>query len=678
MRRPTATTPATGAYDDAADTRTDTNPNSHSTVSSFDRMGRLTGVKRADGSSRALQYDYNGNLTQETDFSGNVTKYVYDDANRRIETDAPEGKVVLTQYDALGHVTQETVQASDGSDARVTQYQYAHPLYKRTLVQRELDAGTSADEATQYDNNGNPTQITDAVGRITKRIYDARDRLTEEDAPYGKTTTFVYDAADRKQSQTIKNPGHADETTGYEYDNANRPTATTDAVGDHRTMGYDNTKNVTSRSDARGNLTQYAYDGRDELTQETGPETGQTTAYAYDLNGNRVTETWANGNVRTSAYDALERRTGTTDTIGTVEGLTYAPDDEIATRTDANGHVTTNHYDGLHRLKKQDLPPISGQARQIVKTFDVHGDALTEKDPGGHVTSHTYDALGRLATTTLPDVSGEPTATLHFAYDLTGRPTSQTDARGNVTTIAYDDGAHTKTQTDPATPDGSFTQVWTYDALGNEVSHTDRRGIVTATGYDADNRIVTITRDRLTTSTRAYAGGLLESDMDANGNKTSYQYDKAERKIEEDRPLSFKRTWAYTPMGDVATATDADGRKTTNTYTPRRFLETQSNNAGETTTYGYDGEGHRTSMQRPMGTTYAWSYTYDEGDRLIEVDDAFGATHFGYDLDGNKTSQTDASGNQTTYMYDARHHRRSVTYPAITSGAATGQAGPVR
>jgi YD repeat-containing protein len=67
----------------------------------------------------------------------------------------------------------------------------------------------------------------------------------------------------------------------------------------------------------------------------------------------------------------------------------------------------------------------------------------------------------------------------------------------------------------------------------------------------------------------------------------------------------------------VHSETDADGRTTTKTYTPRRYLDSETNNAGETTTYAHDGEGHRTSMRRPLGAGHDWTYAYDEGDRLV-------------------------------------------------------------
>jgi RHS repeat-associated protein len=681
----------TAAYDDIHDTRTETNPNHHETVSSFDTMGRLVGVRRHDGSQRTLDYDKNGNLLHETDFANppNATTHVYDDANRRTETHAPEGRTTLTTYDALGHVLSETIGEGDTAalDPRVTEYAYQHPLYKRTLVRRHLDAGTSVDEATDYDANGNPTKITDPLHRVIERHYDDRDRLHQEEAPLGKVTTTAYDNADRVISETLSGPGLADQVRKREYDDANRLTAAVDAESHRRSLAYDNTGNITSRSDARGKLTRMEYDARDRVTKEIGPAEGQVTTYRYDLAGNRTHEVWANGNDRTSTFDVLERHAVTTDSVGPVESYTYTANDDVETRTDANGHVTTNHYDGLRRLVQQDLPPIAGQARTLHKGYDVHGDVMSETDAGNHVTTHAYDALGRKTSTTLPPIAAEPDAVLGFGYDLVGNLTSQTDARGNTTTTVYDDLNRKTSQTDPATADaqgapgtdnGRFTQHWTYDVAGNVLTHFDRRSIVTTTTYDRENRPLIVTRDGLTTSTRSYdEDGRLHTDTDALGRLTTNTYDDAGRRIKEERPLGFVQSWTYEPLGDVHSETDADGRTTTKTYTPRRLLDSETNHASETTTYGYDGEGHRTAMRRPLGEGHDWTYTYDEGDRLVAVTDPAGvatgsSTTFGYDLDGQLTRQTDTNGHTTTYAYDARHHRTGLLYPTTAEGTASG------
>ena len=667
------------AYDDAAGTRLDTDPDGQATMSTFDKMGRLIKVTRVTGHDRRFQHDANGNLLVEEDFADppNVTRHTYDDANRRITTEEPEGRTTLRTFDALGHVISETVgEGADASgDARESVYAYDHPLYRLTRMTRRVNATTFAVEEYEYDNEGNLIGKRDAEDRETAFSYDARNRLVAEAAPLGRNTIMEFDGADRVIRQILRNPGFPDQVRTREYDPAGRLSVTTDAMGGRRTFSHDAKGNALSRSDARGNLTWMTYDARDRLVSEIGPAEGQVTNYEWTLAGKQKSETWANGNVRRTSYDMLGRKSQTVDDEGVVEAFTYTANDEIETRRDANGHVTRNGYDGLRRLVRQELPTISGAERVLRKRYNVHGDLESETDPQGHVTTHDHDGLGRRISTTMPDVQN-PGASLAFGYDLVGNLASQTDARGNETRFTYDALNRRTRQDDPPTLDGTWSQTWTWDAAGNELTHVDRRGVTTVTAYDLENRPITITRDGLVVSRRSYdKDGRVETDTDALGRITTNTHDAAGRLTREDRPLEHQRSWTWWPMGDVHTATDADGRTVTSTWTKRRFLASETNYAGETTVYGYDGEGHRTSMRRPLDGV--WSYAYDEGDRLIAITDPVGgaavpaqATTYAYDRDGNRTSQTDANGHTTSFAYDARHRLVQLSWPATAEGTA--------
>ncbi|MBO9664191.1 RHS repeat-associated core domain-containing protein [Dokdonella sp.] len=665
------------AYDDVADRSTETNPRDTQTVSAYDAMGRLVGVTTPAG-TRSLHYDRNGNKLDESDFAGGVTRYEYDEANRLTYKRESEGRTTRYEYDRLGHVVRETVGEGDtaAGSARVTEYVYADPAYRRTDVRRRLtgpDGDTWAVEHTGYDGNGNAVLTRDALNRETTREYDQRDRLRVQREPLGRTTTIAYDDADRKTKETLANVGGSgDQVREWSYDDAGRVRATVDAEGARRTTEYDRNGNVTLGRDGNGGTVISTYDALNRLLTQSGPETGQATAYGYDLNGNRTREVWANGRTITHVYDPLDRRTDSSDEEGRFEHLTYRPDGEIETRTDANGRVTTDHYDGLRRLVRQELPRVDGTPRELKMRYDVHGDVVGETDAGNHETIHDYDSLGRRTSTRLPDVDGA-SATHTTAYDLVGNVKSQTDARGNTTTFEVDELNRRVLQTDPADGSGEVhTQSWRYDAAGNEVEHTDRRGIATLTSYDRMNRVTGRMRDllMLETLTRDAEGNVLTS-LDAKRRLTTDTYDRANRRLSETRPLDAKRSWTYFPLGDVKSETDADGRTTTYTYTPRRYLATQTNAAGETTTHTYDGEGHRLTTERPLGENSTWHYAYDAADRLRTVTDPErNVTTYGYDADGNRTSIEDANHHVTTFGYDARHRLRSRNYPSVGGVAA--------
>ncbi len=240
-----------------------------------------------------------------------------DDANRLVTHNEGVGgdevRVTRMTYDALGHVLTETV--GEGEQARRREYRYEDPAYRRTLVRRELvgAAGSSwLEEATQYDGNGNVTSTTDALGRATNRVFDARNRLVQETAPLGKVASFTYDGRDAVRTETRSNTGGSSaQTRERRYDDDGRLVTEVDALGTARTRTYDPAGNLRERSDGRGNLTAYRYDARRNLIEERGPEAGQLTTYGYDGNNNRIWEQWSNGRLLQTTYDDEDRRLAT-------------------------------------------------------------------------------------------------------------------------------------------------------------------------------------------------------------------------------------------------------------------------------------------------------------------------------------------------------------------------------
>ena len=76
---------------------------------------------------------------------------------------------------------------------------------------------------------------------------------------------------------------------------------------------------------------------------------------------------------------------------------------------------------------------------------------------------------------------------------------------------------------------------------------------------------------------------------------------------------------------------------------------------GRTVTYTYDPVGNRLSMN---GNGNIINYTYDAANRLLQA----GNVTFAYDNNGNTISKTDASG-ITNYQYDYENKLIGITYP---------------
>lgn len=155
-----------------------------------------------------------------------------------------------------------------------------------------------------------------------------------------------------------------------------------------------------------------------------------------------------------------------TDRLGLVARSTYDPDGNRVTETDANGHTTVYTYDAGNSLLHQALP--TGHTRSF--TYDRAGNRVTATDPNGHTVVATYDARNRL--TRQVDPVGQRLAR---TYDAVGNVLTETDAFGSTSHFAYDALNRRVAVHDPL----GQTLTTTSDPVGNRIHERDKRGIVT-------------------------------------------------------------------------------------------------------------------------------------------------------------------------------------------------------
>ena len=642
-------------YDDAENTRAETNARGVTTTYVHDDMGRLLEVSDALGVLEAYEYDHHGNIIRETDGRGHVREHDYDAEDRRERTMAPEGLVIEYDHDDAGNLTRER-RGNPDDGWRVTEYEYDHPLYKRTRVRRINPDGEDAVETFDYDANGNRIERTDPRDHLTTWNYDDRDRVVTENAPEGRVTTYAYDDADRRIRTTLNTS--PPQVRHMDYDGRGREISRTDATGAVWQKDYDRRGLVVRQTDPRGAEVTYDHDSRGRRIRMAGPLSDMVTEYAHDPMGNVVSELQPNGRLIESDYDIRDRVTLRTDQLGQIEAFGYDGNDNVIEEQDGEGRITRHFYNDLDHRIRSELP--EDRTRRWGR--NVFGEATSETNPRDFVTTHDYDALGRRITTILPDDSE-----ITREYDPAGNRTLENDARGFVTTWTHD-GLNRRTgRTDPG--DTGTSQSWSYDTAGNVLTHTDRRGIETRTTYDGENRPLEERRAGVLMARYEYdAAGNETLMVDANGRETTHEYDLAGRKLTRTRPGNTETSWTYSPMGEVLTRTDPDGRVTTNTRDLRQHLETRTNNAGETTIHEYDLAGNRTRKIRPEEGE--WEYEYDAADRLVEVTNPENeSTTYTWDANGNHTGQTDAKNRTTTFEYDELDHLSARIYPDSTEEA---------
>jgi len=277
-------------------------------------------------------------------------------------------------------------------------------------------------------NGGVVTTSTDANQKTTSYQYnDPFWHLTQTNYPDGGQSTTNYNLSatppNITSSKLVDSAGHT-LTTRTNLDGLGRPVQ----------------KMLTS--DPQGTAyTDTTYDGLGRVAAVSNPyrmgtditTTAGTTTYTYDALGRRISETYPDNSVLTTAY------CGASTLV-----------------TDPTGKWRRSRTDGLGRLVEVDEPnavgaavastgcPGTGEPIWVTSyTLDTLGNLKQVVQNGSHQRNFTYDSLSRLLTSSNPEVG-----TIAYKYDSdTSCPSpnafntllvSKTDARGIRTCYQYD------------------------------------------------------------------------------------------------------------------------------------------------------------------------------------------------------------------------------------------------
>jgi RHS repeat-associated protein len=447
----------------------------------------MTSLTDPDGHTTTSTFDSEGNVLTTTDALGRTTTNTYDSLNDLLTTTDPLGVTTTMTYDAHGNLLSTSRPLTGNSEVQTTTYAYSDPSHP-----------------------GDVTATTDPEGNAWKYTYDADgDRISTAD-PLGDTTTSTYNGIGWLLSTTsprgnASGANPASFTTTYAHNNFGQITETVDPLGHKTTSQYDPDQNLIASTDADGNTTTYTYDAADEQTAVHRAD-GTTSQTTYWPDGAVKEQVDGAGHATSYEYDPLGRLSAVTDPLGRTTRYDYDPAGNRITVTDPAGRVTATAYDAAN--EPTSITYSDGKTPNVTGiTYDADGQRTGMTDGSG-TWSWTWDSLHRLTSVTEGnngtvkyqyDLRNDPTTITYpdghsvmRAYDAAGRWINVTDWLGNTTTFSYDPDENITTETLPAAT--GIVDTSTYANNDTLSSISDRRGADTlfAANYSRDaNRRLT-------------------------------------------------------------------------------------------------------------------------------------------------------------------------------------------
>ncbi|CZF86683.1 RHS repeat-associated core domain-containing protein [Grimontia marina] len=342
---------------------------------------------------------------------------------------------------------------------------------------------------------------------------------------------------------------------------------------------------------------------------------------------------------------------GTSDAISSAKSLTNS------FKYDDYGNVTETKVTGTG----------IAHPRMSTTAYDANGLFPTsQSNAKGHTTSLAYYPNGLMKQSVSPLAE----RTMGYAYDAFQRLTSETrPGTNNVISHVYKLGdactaatAQTVSCVETSAPDRGKA-VAHFDYAGREIRslHQGFNGewIVQDNTWDKSGRKVSATRPRFLTDNAVSI--------------VNFKYDELHREIEKDEPaatagqravfktqytgfvteLTDARTYQHSTtqnvLGHILRKDEPDGAYQTYTYYPDGKLKDTTDSSGNVTTIGYDSLGHRKSLDDP--DMGVWGYTYNALGELSEKVDANGVkTTLSYDALGRKISERSDKNNQVNLL----------------------------
>ncbi|AVS67170.1 hypothetical protein C8245_17055 [Paracidovorax avenae] len=483
---------------------------------------RVATVAQSDGTRLTIGYvlvDGDYRVASVQDALGLTTRYAYDTAARTTTVTDPLNVSSRYAYDDKGQLLRVQAGITDAKPAGLSQLYY------------------------RYDDKGNVTVMTDALGRSIAMQYDAHGNQTLKVDPLGNTVVRTYDDRNQLLTETLRaGDGNGNAANTPVFGGSTSPDSTTRYVYSAQERGQ--LRFVVS---AEGRVTEYRYNslGQRETTlayaaaaydvaslnSTAVPTEAQMAAWAagQDLRGGQRTDLrydFRGQLAQSIAYGTLDASGAGSDPAVTQYVYSQAGEllKTVQPRTDS---ITQYVYDGLGRVIVASAPSSDGTSANT--TITSYGDTTTTVTlANGLSTVSNYDAAGRL-TSVLQSSAGTTLGITRYAYDTAGRLVMTQDATGVRQWVVYDAAGRKVADVD-GTGAAKEYRYNANDQLTQTIEYTNRlAGLADAPKLEAIRALAAVS-DR--SSWRLYdSAQRLAWQVDAGGAVTQTEYDAASRVV---------------------------------------------------------------------------------------------------------------------------------------------------
>lgn len=453
----------------------------------YDNQGNQTNVTYADGYSVTRTYDLLKRVVQTTDSGGNTVTNYFNNQGLQYAVSNAFGQVQYTIYDLLDRPI-------DTVDANGVEIMTSYDNLNRPIARDYPDGGV---ESWGYTNNvPGAINYTNQIGNVVRYKYDGMNRKTNEVYVGVTTNKFTYDGAGDLLSLT----DGKNQATTWGYDTYGRQTNKVDAAGNTVFVyQYDANNRLTNRWTPAKGPTTYRYDALGNLTNVdyTGGTNAMSPVYlAYDVL-NRLTNMVDGVGTNAYTYDAVgellsEGGLWADDTVS------YTYNNRLRTGlslSQPSGSWSQSYgYDSMRRLTNVTSPAGTFGYGYVAQASSLpSGISL----PNGSTISDSYDNVGRMLSTKLINSYSKVLDSQSYAYNFAGQRIAETNTAGDYRNYTYDNIGELKMakgfEQGGATARLNEQYGYAYDAAGN-LNYKTNNGFVLQFNVNNLNELTTNTR----------------------------------------------------------------------------------------------------------------------------------------------------------------------------------------